>query len=122
MTHVEIWLGEGEKTIGARWNNGKVQVFDSYKFSPKSFTNEQYYFRSIDTWLRGICKRCTYSRFCFVLFIYYLRTLPEYHCLLALYLLVIVSVSLSINLPVCICFIPTCEIYMMCDNQEYKTQ
>ncbi|PVD36890.1 hypothetical protein C0Q70_03880 [Pomacea canaliculata] len=56
MTHVEIWLGEGEKTIGARWNNGKVQVFDSYKFSPKSFTNEQYYFRSIDTWLRGICK------------------------------------------------------------------
>ena len=23
MVHVEIWLGEGEKTIGARWKSGK---------------------------------------------------------------------------------------------------
>ena len=58
MMHVEVWLGDGPKTIGARWNNGKVQVFDSYRFNPKSFTNEQYLFRSIDTWLMGICKRC----------------------------------------------------------------
>ena len=57
MLHVEVWLGDGPKTIGARWNNGKVQVFDSYKFNPKSFTNEKYLFRSIDTWLMGICKR-----------------------------------------------------------------
>ncbi|XP_067658882.1 uncharacterized protein [Haliotis asinina] len=56
MTHVEIWLGEGEKTIGARWNNGKVKVFDSYRFSAKSFHSEKYYFKSIDTWLMGICK------------------------------------------------------------------
>ncbi|CAG5125033.1 unnamed protein product [Candidula unifasciata] len=56
MVHVEIWLGEGDKTIGSRWNNGKVQVFDSYQFSPKSFTSEQYIFKSIDTWLMGICR------------------------------------------------------------------
>nr|KAG5688486.1 hypothetical protein BaRGS_007130 [Batillaria attramentaria] len=63
MMHVEIWLGDGPKTIGARWNNGKVKVFDSYKFSPKSFTNEQYYFRSIDTWLMGSCKsHCSQHR------------------------------------------------------------
>ncbi|KAL8591673.1 hypothetical protein ACOMHN_056789 [Nucella lapillus] len=56
MLHVEVWYGEGPKTIGARWNNGKVQVFDSYQFSPKSFSDEQYHFRSIDTWLLGLCK------------------------------------------------------------------
>ncbi|GFR77985.1 protein polyglycylase TTLL10-like isoform X4 [Elysia marginata] len=55
MLHVEIWLGEGDKTIGSRWNNGKVSAFDSYKFDPKSFHNEQYIFKSIDTWLMGIC-------------------------------------------------------------------
>ncbi|ESO91173.1 hypothetical protein LOTGIDRAFT_75717, partial [Lottia gigantea] len=56
MTHVEIWYGDGPKTIGSRWNNGKVQIFDSYRFQAKSFHSEEYYFRSIDTWLRGICK------------------------------------------------------------------
>lgn len=56
MTHVEIWAGDGCKTIGARWNKGKVQVFDHYKFQPKSFHSEQYIFKSIDTWLAGTCK------------------------------------------------------------------
>ena len=56
MTHVEIWLGDGPKTIGARWNNGKVQVFDSYKFTAKSYHSETYIFKSIDTWLMGICR------------------------------------------------------------------
>ncbi|BFZ23598.1 hypothetical protein BsWGS_26637 [Bradybaena similaris] len=56
MVHVEIWLGEGDKTIGSRWNNGKVQVFDSYQFSPRSFSSEQYIFKSIDTWLMGVCR------------------------------------------------------------------
>lgn len=23
MVHVEVWLGEGEKTIGSRWKDGK---------------------------------------------------------------------------------------------------
>lgn len=57
MTHVEIMLGEGEKTIGARWNNGKVQIFNSYKFEAMSFHSPTYYFKSIDTWLLGICRR-----------------------------------------------------------------
>ncbi|KAK3104533.1 hypothetical protein FSP39_004394 [Pinctada imbricata] len=56
MTHVEIWAGDGCKTIGARWNNGKVQVWDHYKFEAKSFHSAQYYFKSIDTWLMGVCK------------------------------------------------------------------
>ncbi|KAJ8321100.1 hypothetical protein KUTeg_002687 [Tegillarca granosa] len=56
MTHVEIWAGDGNKTIGARWNNGKVQVFDSYRFEAKSFHSTEYHFRSIDTWLHGTCK------------------------------------------------------------------
>nr|XP_022340519.1 uncharacterized protein LOC111135085 isoform X4 [Crassostrea virginica] len=56
MTHVEIWAGDGCKTIGARWNKGKVQVFDHYKFQPKSFHSEQYIFKSLDTWLAGTCK------------------------------------------------------------------
>ncbi|XP_045161705.2 probable beta-tubulin polyglutamylase isoform X2 [Mercenaria mercenaria] len=55
MTHVEIWAGEGCKTIGARWNNGKVQMWDSYKFLAKSYHSETYHFRSIDTWLKGLC-------------------------------------------------------------------
>ncbi|XP_033113737.1 uncharacterized protein LOC117114242 [Anneissia japonica] len=56
MVHVEIWLGEGEQTIGARWQKGVVQVFDSYKFVSKSYYNMQYHFKSIDMWLQGICK------------------------------------------------------------------
>ncbi|XP_072040892.1 LOW QUALITY PROTEIN: uncharacterized protein [Amphiura filiformis] len=56
MVHVEIWAGEGAKTIGARWQKGKVQVFDSYRFEAKSYHSMQYHFKSIDTWLQGICK------------------------------------------------------------------
>ena len=57
MTHVEIWLGDGPKTIGARWNKGHVQVFDSYAFEAKSYHSPTYHFKSIDTWLMGICRR-----------------------------------------------------------------
>ncbi|CAF1676940.1 unnamed protein product [Rotaria magnacalcarata] len=56
LTHVEIMLGDGEKTIGARWNNGKVQFFDSYKFISKSYHSQIYTIKSIDPWLKGICK------------------------------------------------------------------
>ncbi|CAF1334184.1 unnamed protein product [Adineta steineri] len=58
LTHVEIMLGEGEKTIGARWNNGKVQFFDSYKFVSKSYHSQVYTIKSLDPWLKGICKSC----------------------------------------------------------------
>jgi hypothetical protein len=57
LTHVEIMLGDGEKTIGARWNNGKVQFFDSYKFVSKSYHSQIYTIKSLDPWLRGICQR-----------------------------------------------------------------
>ncbi|XP_033764222.1 uncharacterized protein LOC117345280 [Pecten maximus] len=56
MTHVEIWAGDRNKTIGARWNNGKVQVWDDYRFEAKSFIDAKYHFRSLDTWLQGICR------------------------------------------------------------------
>ncbi|XP_041130153.1 protein polyglycylase TTLL10-like isoform X2 [Polyodon spathula] len=55
MVHVEIWLGEGERTLGARWHQGKVQVFDSYKFVSSSYGEMNYRFKSIETWLQGIC-------------------------------------------------------------------
>lgn len=57
LTHVEIWLGDGPKTIGARWNNGKVQVFDHYKFDAMSYHSPIYILKSIDTWLEGVCQR-----------------------------------------------------------------
>lgn len=57
ITHVEIMLGEGEKTIGARWNNGKISIFDSYKFDSKSYHSPKYYIKSIDPWLLGIGRR-----------------------------------------------------------------
>eukprot|EP00731_Ephydatia_muelleri_P015289 Em0008g1009a len=56
MVHVEIWAGDGEKTLGARWQRGAVQVHDSYKFVSKTYGNMTYHFRSIDTWLMGICR------------------------------------------------------------------
>lgn len=56
MVHVEVWLGDGIKTIGARWQTGVVNIFDSYAFTSKSYFNMQYHFCSINTWLEGICK------------------------------------------------------------------
>ncbi|XP_070560557.1 protein polyglycylase TTLL10-like isoform X2 [Ptychodera flava] len=56
MVHVEIWAGDDIKTVGARWQKGHVQVFDSYKFVSKSYHSMVYHFKSIDTWLQGICK------------------------------------------------------------------
>lgn len=58
MVHVEIFLGgpTGEQTIGARWNNGVVSIFDSYKFVSKTYYDIKFHFRSIDTWLQGVCK------------------------------------------------------------------
>lgn len=56
MVHVEIWLGDGEKTIGARWHKGHVQVFDTCNFKPSSYTNVKHHFRSIDPWLAGKCE------------------------------------------------------------------
>eukprot|EP00794_Sanderia_malayensis_P015068 gene15068-16623_t len=56
MVHVEIWMGDGEKTLGARNQRGRIQVHDSYKFVSKGYYNMVYYFKSIDTWLKGVCQ------------------------------------------------------------------
>uniref|UniRef100_A0A670JDK8 Uncharacterized protein n=1 Tax=Podarcis muralis TaxID=64176 RepID=A0A670JDK8_PODMU len=55
IVHVEIWLGYGERSLGARWKRGKSQVFDSYKFVSSTYGNMEYHFKSIETWLQGIC-------------------------------------------------------------------
>lgn len=57
LVHVEVWLGEGHKTVGARWQKRFVEVHDSYQFESKSYHSMQYHFRSIDTWLQGVCRR-----------------------------------------------------------------
>ena len=77
IVHVEIWVGDGEKTLGARWQKGvyehsmlrlssqlilctlfnRVEIHDSYKFVSKSYHSMKFHFRSIDTWLAGECQR-----------------------------------------------------------------
>ena len=56
MVHVEIWLGDEDKTVGARWQKGVVEIHNSYQYVSKSYHSMVYHFRSIDTWLNGICK------------------------------------------------------------------
>ena len=56
ITHVEIYLGEGEKTIGSRERHGYVDTFDSFQFLSDRYYNIKYHFKSIDTWLKGIHK------------------------------------------------------------------
>jgi len=45
-----------ENTIGSRWQKGTIKVFDTYKFVSKSYYDIEYHYRSLDTWLNGICK------------------------------------------------------------------
>jgi hypothetical protein len=59
LVHVEVFTGKGpngEGTIGARWQKGVVQSFDSYKFESKNYHSIEFHYRSIDPWLNGICK------------------------------------------------------------------
>ena len=58
MVHVEIFYGgdTGQASIGARWQRGEVQIFDSYKFKSTAYYNIKFHYKSIDTWLEGICK------------------------------------------------------------------
>ena len=37
ITHVEIWLGDGRKTLGARWGKRWVEIHDSYEFTSKKY-------------------------------------------------------------------------------------
>lgn len=58
MVHVEIFTGgeTGEQSIGARWQKGVVQYFDSFKFTSTSYHSIVFHYKSLDTWLEGICK------------------------------------------------------------------
>ena len=56
MTHVEIFLGEGEKSLGSRNKKSTVKIFESYKFKGEKYQHIEYHFKSIDTWLKGIHK------------------------------------------------------------------
>ena len=59
MVHIEVYLGgEGtpEKSIGSRTNINEVSYHDSYKFVSTSYHSIKYHYRSLDTWLDGVCK------------------------------------------------------------------
>ena len=58
MVHVEIFTGgeTGEQTIGARWQKGEVKYFDSYQFTSTAYHSIKYHFKSLDTYLEGICR------------------------------------------------------------------
>ena len=58
MVHVEIFTGgeTGEETIGARWGKGTVKRFETFKFVSQNYHSIKYYYKSIDSWLDGVCK------------------------------------------------------------------
>ena len=58
MTHVEIFLGgeTGRATLGSRYFRGKVSIYPEYEFPCTTWTCYKHHFRSLDTWLDGICK------------------------------------------------------------------
>jgi hypothetical protein len=58
MVHVEIFTGgpTGEQSIGSRWQRGVIGYFDSYKFVSTSYHSIEFHYRSIDTWLEGVCR------------------------------------------------------------------
>ena len=60
IVHIEVYLGgkSGEASIGSRLSTGKVCLFDSYKFDSANWALIKYHYRSIDTWLNGICDSC----------------------------------------------------------------
>jgi len=56
MVHVEIYLGPEDQSIGARWNKGVIQIFDTYKFKSTNYYDIVFHYRSLETWLDGVCK------------------------------------------------------------------
>jgi len=71
IVHVEVFIGgeTGEATIGSRWSKsspseGKVrgvQIHPSYKYESKNYEIVRYHFRSLDTWLQGVCRSQSYG-------------------------------------------------------------
>ena len=58
MVHVEVFLGgeTGESSVGSRASFGSVAIHDSYKFESKFYHSIEYHYRSLETWLEGICR------------------------------------------------------------------
>ena len=58
MVHIEVYLGgeSVERSIGSRTCINEVSYHDSYKFVSTSYHSMKFHYRSIDTWLDGICK------------------------------------------------------------------
>jgi len=53
-----VYLGgeTGDSSIGSRWSNGTIQIFDSYEFKSTRYYDVVHHFKSLDTWLKGICR------------------------------------------------------------------
>ena len=60
MVHVEVFLGDGtpggEQSIGSRACDGHVAFHESFKFESQRYTNIRYHYRSLETWLDGVCR------------------------------------------------------------------
>eukprot|EP00933_Yihiella_yeosuensis_P034171 TRINITY_DN27694_c0_g1_i1.p1 TRINITY_DN27694_c0_g1~~TRINITY_DN27694_c0_g1_i1.p1 ORF type:complete len:674 (-),score=137.73 TRINITY_DN27694_c0_g1_i1:79-2100(-) len=71
MVHVEVFIGgeTGEATVGSRWSKndpaaGKVrgvQIHPTYYYESKNYEIKKYHFRSLDTWLNGVCRSQTFG-------------------------------------------------------------
>ena len=58
MVHIEVYLG-GEnpmRSIGSRTSINEVSYHDNFKFVAANYGNIKYHYRSLDTWLDGVCK------------------------------------------------------------------
>ena len=60
MVHVEVFVGDGtpagEQSVGSRACIGHVTCNESFKFESKKYFNIKYHYRSLDTWLEGVCR------------------------------------------------------------------
>lgn len=55
MVHIEVYLG-GTKSIGSRTCINEVSYHDDFKFATTSYHSIKYHYKSLDTWLDGICR------------------------------------------------------------------
>jgi len=43
-------------SVASRRSKGVVTIYDDFRFKSKNYYNIRYHFRSLDTWLDGICE------------------------------------------------------------------
>ena len=56
LNNMTVYTFLGEATLGSRYHKGAVSIFPSFKFKSTTWDLVQFHFRSIETWLDGICK------------------------------------------------------------------